>query len=103
MRFDRIIHLIKIKYVENEIGDTIKIPDRRQVFAQEKSIRQSEFYQAAASGLKPEITFIIWQHEYNGEKYLEFDGTDYTIIRTYKKNSKEIELICQGGVNNADA
>ncbi len=40
---------------------------------------QSEFYQAAASGLKPEIQFLLTDYlEYNNEKSLEFQGFSLT-------------------------
>lgn len=96
MRFDRIIYLLGFRAVENEIGDTINIPIRRQVIAMKKSVRQSEFYQAAAIGLKPEITFVTWSFEYKGELEIEHEGKKYRIIRTFESNPKEIELICEG-------
>lgn len=100
MRFDKEIYLIGFTNADNEMGDPIKIPVKRQVFAEKNSVRQSEFYQAAATGLKPELTFVIWRLEYNGESALEYEGKTYTIIRSFEKNDKEMELICDGLVNN---
>lgn len=96
MRFNSVIFLIKVTHGENEIGDLIETTDKRQTFAEKKSVRQSEFYQAAATGLKPEVTFNIWNQEYNGESQLEYDEKIYTIIRVFQKNNKEVELICSG-------
>lgn len=103
MRKDKIIELITISNSTTDKGDTIKAKVYRKTFAQEKSVRQSEFYQAAANGLRPDITFIVWTREYKGEQSLRYNGQDYQIIRTYKANSEETELICQGLVNHATA
>lgn len=99
MRFNSIINLISTIESENPIGDTISVESKRKVFAEKKSVRQSEFYQAAATGLKPEITFVTWKDEYKGESELEYDSKTYRIIRTFIKDEKEIELICEGAVN----
>jgi SPP1 family predicted phage head-tail adaptor len=99
MRFDSVVYLITVTNDENDIGDNINTNKKRQTFAGKKSIRQSEFYQAAATGLKPELTFVIWAQEYGGESKLEYNGKIYNIIRTFEKNDKEMELVCSGLVN----
>jgi SPP1 family predicted phage head-tail adaptor len=101
MRFDSVIFLISNTETKNRVRDTIRTPVKRETYAEKQSIRQSEFYQAATSGLKPEITFVIWALEYNGEVELEYNGKNYVIIRTFDKNDKELELICSGIVNKA--
>ena len=102
MLFREVIALISFTDGSNEMGDPIKVPVRREnIFADKQSIRQSEFYQAMAQGLKPELTFIIRTCEYNQESMLEFKLKPYTIIRTFEKENEFIELICQGGVNSA--
>ena len=56
-------------------------------------IGQKEFYQAATTGLKPEVKFSIWSFEYNDEMYFEYKGRNYKIIKTYlKKIEEKIEL-----------
>ncbi len=99
MRLDSIINLVQVTHDENGIGDQVEIITKRQIFAQKKSVRQSEFYQAASTGLKPELTFVIWSDEYSGESKLEYEDKTYTIIRTFDKNSRTTELICSGLVN----
>jgi SPP1 family predicted phage head-tail adaptor len=96
MLFRDVIKLISATYSKNTIGDYIKTPDPRQVFANKKSIRQTEFYQAQATGLKPELMFEIRTIEYQGESTLEYDEKDYSIIRAYDKNGEITELVCQG-------
>lgn len=102
MRFDSVIYLLSTTNSTNDLGDSIKIHAKRQVFAEKKSVRQSEFYQAAATGLKPEIAFEIWSREYQQEQLLDYEGILYTIIRTFKKG-EITELIGEGVVNHANA
>lgn len=99
MLFRDVISLITVTTTENELGDTIEVSTERQVFADKQSVRQSEFYQAAATGLRPELMFVVRTIEYNGETKLKYNGKEYTIIRTYDKDGELTELICQGVVN----
>jgi len=102
MLFREIITLINIVDSTNDMGDSIKVQKKREnIFADKKSIKQSEFYQASAVGLKPELTFIIRTIDYENEPMLEYNSKIYNIIRTYEKEDEFIELICQGVVNNA--
>ena len=50
--FDSVIKLMKETNTVNEYGDTVQTFAERNVFAEVKSIGQSEFYQAEA-GLCP--------------------------------------------------
>lgn len=103
MLFRDVIKLISYTTTENELGDTIEVPTERQVFADKQSVRQSEFYQAAATGLRPELMFVVRTIEYNGETRLKYNGKEYSIIRTYDKDGELTELVCQGVVNRANA
>lgn len=103
MLFRDVIKLISYTTTENEMGDTIEVPTERQVFADKQSVRQSEFYQAAATGLRPELMFVVRTIEYNGETRLKYNGKEYSIIRTYDKDGELTELVCQGVVNRANA
>jgi SPP1 family predicted phage head-tail adaptor len=107
MLFKEVIKLISITISENDMGDPVEIPVEREVFADKQSIRQSEFYQAAATGLRPELMFVVRTIDYNNEPKARWpataDGKEYNIIRTYDKDGELTELICQGVVNNANA
>lgn len=96
MLFREVISLISITGTVNEIGNYIEAKSEREVFADKRSIRQNEFYQAAATGLRPEIMFVIRTIDYLGERKLSFNGKEYNIIRTYDKDNEMTELICQG-------
>lgn len=96
-----VIYLVGETFSDNGMGDAISTTTKRQVFANKKSIRQSEFYQAQANGLKPELMFEIRFIEYEDEQFIEYNGKPYTIIRQFSKNEETVELICEGVVNRA--
>ena len=103
MLFRDVIKLVAIVKTTDTIGDTVEVKTKRDVFANKKSVRQNEHYQAMAQGLKPELMFEIRSIEYNKETELEFDSKPYKIIRVYDKNGEITELICEGIVANANA
>lgn len=89
----------------DEYGDPVNKEIRTQeIFAEQKSISQTEFYQAQTAGSKPEIKFIIPDYlEYNGQQYLIHADMRYKILRTFRKpTSNEMEITCYGGVRNVN-
>jgi len=99
MLWREVIYLISVTTTTNDMSDSIEGPIQKQVFANKKSIRQSEFYQAMATGLRPELMFEVKSIDYQQESKLSYNGMLYTIIRAYDKNGEITELICQGIVN----
>jgi len=96
MTYDYELTLLSYETEQDEIGQEVKIkPIERKILCGIKSIVRNEFYAAAQTGLKPEITFIVHNFEYNGEKEVEFEGQKYRVIRTYLASSEEIELVCE--------
>ena len=93
------IDLISITTTQNDYGDDIHTKSYRSVFANKKSVRQSEFYQAAQTGLLPQFMFEIREIDYNEEQSLRFNAKEYTIIRHYSKNNEICELICESLTN----
>lgn len=73
----------------------------RKVYCIERSVGQSEVYQARGTGLNPELKLIL-QHafEYHGEKLLTYKGTPYKILRTYRDRGS-MELTIQRVDGNA--
>ena len=97
--------MISVAKTIDDYGDTETTTQEREVFAELKSIGQSEFYQAHAVGLKPELKFVLPDYlEYQGEKFLKFqdynetEEQEYSIIRTYR-NGNELEITCKRGVD----
>lgn len=103
--FDNVIKLVSEVKTTDEYGDTQVTKNEKVVFAELKSIGQSEFYQAQAVGLKPEIKFVLPDYlEYNNEQIVRFTEfgketeEEYTVLRTYRNNNL-IELVCKRGVD----
>jgi len=89
---------------ENALGekyDAVTFDD--YVFCDKKSIRMSEFYQAATTDYKPSITLTLKQADYEGQKYIKFEDDVYTMIRTYEVNSEDIEVVLERGIKHGDA
>ena len=95
MLWNDIAELITYVKSVDDIGDTVMVPDEREVFVNKKSIRQSEFYQALSTGLKPEIMLEVRSIDYEGEKDVKYNNKNYNIIRVFSKNEEITELICQ--------
>ena len=102
--FNEIIKLMSETETTDEYGDAVKVFTERQVFAEVRSISQTEFYQAQAIGLKPEIKFVIADFlDYQGEKqlkYTPYGETEqiYEVIRTYR-NKINLEIVCKRGID----
>lgn len=96
------IELIQTDQVKNSKGEYVDVvPDPNDpdilpnlVYANKKSVRQSEFYQSFAADLKAENMFEVRADEYNDERMLKFEGEPWYIIRTFTKNGEIMELIC---------
>ena len=75
---------------------------KRTVFVQPRGVYASEFYNAAQLGLKPSLTlFMTNRNDYQGEKVVEFNGKDYSVIRVdWNAQRDGISLICEERVNN---
>lgn len=79
-----------------EHGQPVRSTTWTTVFADKRSVRQSEFYDAANVGLRPELMFVVNAHEYVGHesvRYPSATGSEYDIIRTYEQGHYT-ELIC---------
>ena len=86
----------------DEYGNPITLVEETEVFVQPRGVYQSEYYNAAQVGLKPSLTLVLSNRDdYNGQKYLEFEGKDYEVIRTdWNAQRDSISLICEERVGN---
>lgn len=95
---------ILVRHGENidSAGDTIETPEvvETKVFCNILSIGQSEFYQAMATGFKPELKLEIYEAEYSGEKTIKVNNKTYDVIRTFRtKNSDILEITLGSDIN----
>ncbi len=100
--YNDIIKLISENKTINEYGDTEVAYTENEVFAQVKSITQTETYQAMGQDLKPELKFVLADYyDYNDEKIIKYTRVDteeeYSVIRTYKTNN-ELEIVVKKGI-----
>ena len=49
--------------------------------------------------MQPEIVLKVHQIDYNKQKYVKYEDEEYTILRTYKTSSEDIELTLTRGIN----
>ena len=86
----------------DEYGNPVTTIEETEVFVQPRGVYQSEFYNAAQLGLKPSLTLMLTNREdYNGQKYLEFEGKEYEVIRTdWNAQRDGLSLICEERVKN---
>lgn len=95
MMWRDVVELLTEVTEANQYNEQVVVStEYREVFANKKSVRQSEFYQALATGLKPEVVYEIRYEEYRQELKLRADGTVFHIIRTFSKNDEKLELVC---------
>lgn len=96
--YNEVIYLSAKKSQINNVGDRIQTEERVLRLAKIKSIGQSEFYQAQAQGLKPEIKFVLADYlDYNNQEEVIYNGFRYKVLRTFRTGS-EIEIVCYGGI-----
>lgn len=71
---------------------------RTDVFAQTESVGRAEFFAAGQAGFRPEYRFTVNAAEYSGESACEYNGTRYSIYRTYHATGDYMELYAQKDV-----
>lgn len=104
--FDSVIKLVSETKTIDKYGDTVSTQTESDVFAEFKSISQTEFYQAQSVGLRPEIKFVIADYlDYHNEKIVKYKAFNeeeeevYSVIRTYRTGNN-LELVCKRGVDD---
>lgn len=96
-----VITLVQPETRLDDYGDIQTVETSREVFAQCMSIGQSEFYQAASTGLKPELRFRLADYyDYQDEPVVIHQGTRYRVLRTYRSGQR-LELTVYREVNPA--
>lgn len=77
--------------------------DRKEteIYAEKKSVRQSEFYKAQQVGHNPQIMLVVDALDFESAEVdgtsaseVEYNEKHYVILRTYEPGS-DVELICE--------
>lgn len=100
MTYDHEVTLISQTYEQDEIGNQIPVESETTVLCGKRSVGRSEFYNAAANGMRPELVLVIHGYEYHDEKVVRFEGAKYNVVRSYATTFEEIELTCEKVIGN---
>lgn len=92
--FKEVVQLITFTVIKDSIKQEVEVKKERDVFANQRSVPQSEFFSAGQSGIKAEKMFEIRLIDYEEETLLSFNNKVYSIYRTYPKG-ENIELYCE--------
>lgn len=96
MAFYDVCELVTGARTKDEYGNVIINDVAREVFCEARSVYSSDYYAAAAVGLKPSVVLVLADYaDYNGETRVRFRGTEYAIIRTFINANNGIELTCE--------
>jgi hypothetical protein len=75
-----------------EVITLINGDSRREVFADLRSVGHTEFYEAYATDLHPELKFVLADYlDYEGETLVKYGADLYRVIRIYR-TGHEMEL-----------
>lgn len=89
------IYLIKEFNQEDEYGVLQPMLSRRMVFANVESVSQREWMEGGRNGLNPEFKMTMFAYDYEGEAKLVYNGSVFSIYRTYRGKGESIELYVQ--------
>ena len=89
------IYLISIELQEDQYGVLQPTATKRMVYANVKSVSQSEWFEGGRAGLNPEYKMTMFLYDYNGEASLEYMGKTFDIYRTYMAGTDKLELYVQ--------
>ena len=66
--------------------------ERNEVFCDNKSVGFKEFYQSQQKGQSVRHKIDIYTVDYNNERFAEYEGVQYTILRTYAPEKHDGEI-----------
>ena len=88
----RVLTLVGVSYIEDNIGQRVPQEAPRNVFCDITSVSASEWFDGGKAGLNPAYRAIVFASDYQGEQIAELDGVRYGIYRTFLGRGDTIEL-----------
>lgn len=64
-------------------GEVLKTTTWTEVYADQMSIRQSEFYEGERVGRRPEIAYKVRTIDYDNEERVKVGTKEYEVMRAY--------------------
>lgn len=96
VRHNDVIHLISETVEFDEWKNPIPIKEKRLVYANRYDVSMSEFYNISASqkasvdDLRDTKAFQIYSFEYEDERYFEYEGKEYKVLRVSVRGEKAV-------------
>ena len=94
MRMEHVVKLRTLTVTADSDGFPSKSVNTMEVYADQKSVRQSEYYAADAQGKRLDMVLVINADDWNGATEVEYNNTVYNIERAYQVGLGRIELTC---------
>ena len=94
MRMEHVVKLRTLTVTADSGGFPSKSVSNMEVYADQKSVRQSEYYAADAQGKRLDMVLVINADDWNGATEVEYNNTVYNIERAYQVGLGRIELTC---------
>lgn len=96
-----VLTLISVTYQQDDYGIEQPTETTNEIYCRTESVTRAEFYDAGRNGLNPELKFVVFCGDYDGQKLLEYDGKRYSVVRTYQRKNDDLELYAErkGGTN----
>ena len=64
--------------------------EEKTVFCDMQSVKETEFFRAAERGVNAVYTAVMHDYEYDGQKFVLYNGVEYAVYRSYRKQDKEV-------------
>lgn len=88
-----VIKLRTLSITSDAAGFSSTAVTEKTVYADIKSVRQSEFYAAEAIGKKVDLVFVVNADEWNGATEIEYGSLVYSVVRAQDWKGRT-ELTC---------
>lgn len=93
--FDHEAELIAVVVIKDEYMNEIETETKRTILCHEGEVTRSEWYSGLSHNLSPSLVIVINKIEYRGEKYLNYEGQKYSIMRTFPVENQRLEITCE--------
>ena len=98
-----VAYLITTTFTADAYGVQWPTETKRKIYCDVSNVSASEWFEGGRNGLNPELRITTFSADYNGEKVVEYNGSRFTIYRTYKARNDTIELYCERREGDANA
>jgi len=92
MNRSSVAYLVTESFTRNQYGVMESSATKHKVYVDVTSANQQEWFEGGRNGLNPQYRFTMFSFDYHNEKIIEYQGTQYTVYRTYYRSTDEIEL-----------